>query len=285
MPNIFNYTSYREFICDYYLESKKRDRQFSYQKFADIAGFRTKSFIYKVINGEKALANSSTLKLARAMGLKKKELHYFIAMVNFNNAESIEEKEFYFHSLQSFSKNHKSSVMRDDQFAYFNNWYTAVIRELVVALDWKDDYRQLAKACDPSITPSQAKKSVQLLLRLGLLKKLSKGKYIQVDKAITAGDQVLGLAVKKFQQQTIELAAQSLERHEKKNRDLSTLTVGISGKGFERIKKEMKAFREKLVDIVHYDELVDRVYHINLQCFPVSVLPKEKRTVENEDTN
>ncbi len=279
MPNIYNHTSYREFICDYYLEQKKLVPRFSYRKFADNAGFQTKTFIHKIIKGEKALSKSSTLKIAKAMGLKKKETDYFDAMVDFNNAERIEDKEYYFHNLQSLSKNHKSSVMRNNQFAYFNNWYTVVIRELVTTLDWKDDYKQLAKACDPAITPGQAKKSVTLLLDLGLLKKMPSGKYIQVDKAITAGGQVLGLAVKKFQKQALALASESIGHHKKENRDISTLTVGISRHGFERLRQELKVFRGKLVDIVYCDEPVDRVYQINFQLFPVSMLPKKRKTM------
>jgi uncharacterized protein (TIGR02147 family) len=165
--------------------------------------------------------------------------------------------------------------MRNDQFAYFNNWYTVVIRELAAALDWNGDYQALAKACHPPISPGRAKKAVQRLLNLGLLKKMPSGKYIQVDKAITAGDEILGFAVKKFQKQTIELAAESLQHHKKADRDVSTLTVGISKQGFDRIRQELKLFREKLVDMVYHDEPVDRVYQINFQCFPVSKLPKK----------
>ncbi len=274
MISIFNYTSYREFLHDYYKEKKSLNHGFSYQYLADQAGFKTKTFIYKVIKGHKALAKLSTLKIAKAMNLKKRETDYFDAMVNFNNAANSEEKEFYFHRLQSLSRNHKASIIRENQFSYFENWYYVVIRELVTILNWKEDYNCLAKAVKPRITPKQAEKAVKLLLELGMIKKLKSGKYIQTDKAITTGDQVISLAVKKFQRENMKLASESIDRYKKEIRDISSLTVGITKDGFERIKNEIKAFRETLSDIVDNDNPADRVYQINFQFFPVSEIPE-----------
>ena len=278
--SIYNFTSYREFLHDYYKEQKKTNSSFSYQSFANKAGFKTKTYIYKVIKGKKALAKSSTLKIAQAIGLKKRETDYFEAMVNFNNAKSIDEREHYFHSLQSLSKNYKASVIRRNQFSYFNQWYNAVIRELVIILDWKEDYNTLAKAVNPPITPGQAKKAVKLLRDLGMIKRLPTGRYIQADKTITTGEMIKSLAVHKFQMQYMDLAEQSLERHKKEVREMSTLTVGITEEGFHKIQEELKYFRRKLVEIVRNDEPADRVYHINFQLFPVSELPKKDKRLK-----
>lgn len=273
--SIYSFTSYREFLHDYYKEQKRKNPSFSYQIFANKAGFKTKTFIYKVIKGKKALAKSSILKIAKAIGLKKRETDYFEAMVNFNNAKGIDEKEHYFHSLQSLSKRYEASTIRRNQFSYFNQWYNVVIRELVTILDWKEDYKILAKAVNPPITPRQAKKAVTLLLDLGMIRKLPTGKYVQADKAITTGELIKSLAAHKFQMQCMDLASESLKHHDKEIRDISTLTVGITEEGFQRLAEELKNFRRRLIDIVAGDEPADRVYHINFHIFPVSEIPKK----------
>ncbi len=53
MPNIFNYMDYREFLEDFYDEQKSANKAFSYQYFANKAGFKSKSFIKLVIDGKK----------------------------------------------------------------------------------------------------------------------------------------------------------------------------------------------------------------------------------------
>ncbi len=280
MISIYNFTSYREFLHDYYKEQKRLNPTFSYKYFGDIAGFKTKTFIYKVIKAKKALAKRSTLKIAKAMGLKKRETDYFEAMVNFNNAKSIDEREHYFHNLQSLSKRYEPGIIRRNQFSYFNQWYNVVIRELVNILDWKGNYKTLAKAVNPPITPKQAKDAVKLLVDLGMIKKLPTGKYIQADKTITTGEILKTLAVQKFQKQCMSLASESIERHDKEIRDMSTLTVGITEEGFHKLSEELKNFRRKLVEIVGSDEPADRVYHINFQFFPVSELPEKDKRVK-----
>ncbi len=277
MVSIYDYTSYREFLCDYYTAQKECSPSFSYQVFANKAGFKTKTFIYKVIKGEKALSRGSVLKISKALKLKKREIEYFEAMVHFNNAGSIDEKEFYFHRLQSLSKNHRSGKIRKNQYTYFDKWYYVVLRELVTLLDWQEDYSLLAKAVDPPITTKQAKDAVTLLVELGLIKKTAKGQYMQVQKNITTGENFKSLLVQKFQKNTISLALNSLDRHKKHIRDISSLTVGVSHESFLRIRDEIKSFREKIVEIIHGEDGADRVYQINFQAFPLSQIPKGKK--------
>lgn len=280
MISIFNYTSYREFLHDYYKEQKRLNSSFSYQSFADKAGFKTKTFIYKVIKGKKALAKQSTMKISEAIGLKKKETDYFRAMVNFSNEKDINDKEYYFHQLQKLSKRLEVGEIRKNQYNYFQQWYIAVIRELVTILDWKNDYKSLAKAVNPPITPKKAKDAVKLLIDLKMIKKLPTGKYIQADKSITTGELVKSLAVQKFQKQCMKLASEAIDRHKKETRDISTLTVGISERGFNKITHEIGSLRRKLVEIVQNDEPADRIYHINYQFFPVSELPKKGKILK-----
>ena len=280
MISIFNYTSYREFLHDYYKERKRLNPSFSYQSFADKAGFKTKTFIYKVIKGKKALAKQSTIKISEAIGLKKKETDYFRAMVNFSNEKDINDKEYYFHQLQKLSKRLEVSEIRKNQYNYFQQWYIAAIRELVTMLDWENDYKRLAKAVNPPITPKKAKDAVKLLIDLKMIKKLPTGKYIQADKSITTGELVKSLAVQKFQKQCMKLASEAIDRHKKETRDISTLTVGISERGFNKITHEIGSLRRKLVEIVQNDEPADRVYHINFQLFPVSELPKKGKILK-----
>ena len=280
MISIYNFTSYREFLHDYYKEQKSLDLSFSYQTFADKAGFKTKTFIYKVIKGKKALARQSTIQIARAIGFKKRETDYFVAMVSFNNVKGIDEKDYYFHQLQKLSRSLEVSVIRNNQYYYFNHWYIAVIRELVTVFDWKDDFKALAKSLNPPITPKQAKDAVTLLVDLGMIQKLPTGTYIQADKSITTGDTLKSLAIQKFQKQCMRLATEAIDRHKSNVRDISTLTVGISQKGFDKITQEIGNFRRKLVEIVQNDEPVDRVYHMNFQFFPVSELPIKEKMVK-----
>jgi uncharacterized protein (TIGR02147 family) len=270
MHDISSYTDYRTLIADYYKSRKESDPSFSFQRFAERAGFRTKTYLHKVINGDKDLSKRSVFAVGRAMGLSKRQAEYFEALVHFNQARSVDEREHYFVELQSLGKRHGAVKLRESQFAYFSNWYYPVVRELVAIMDFRGDHVTLARAVSPPIAPRQARRAVDVLLELGLITRSGRGGYLPADKSVTTGDEVVSFAVQKFQRENLALASESIDRHSRDTRDLSTLTVGITDKGFERVREEIRAFRKRLVAIAEDDEPADRVYQINFQFFPLS---------------
>ncbi len=273
MSRIYAYINSRQFLKDYYEERKKAQPSFSYQYFANKAGFKSKSFIFKVITGQKTLSKTAVFALAQAMELKKHETEYFEAIVNFTQAKSTKEREFYFNHIQSFSKNKPATQLRRDQFDYFSKWYLPAIREIVTYLDFKDDFEVLARSLNPPITTVQARNAVKALLKLHLIDRLPSGRYCQTDKAVTTGSEMKSLAVTMFQQENLRLAAESMERHDSCERDVSTLTVGVTETGVRHIVEEIALFRKRLIELVEKEEPVDRVYQINFQLFPLSTLP------------
>jgi uncharacterized protein (TIGR02147 family) len=269
-PDIYAYGDYRKFIRDFYRSRKAAGKKFSLQRFAELAGFKTKTFLHKVMNGEKALSSKSILNVAKAMELKQRETEYFEALVHFNEGTTVEEREYYFRRLQSFKYYSGQVRIRANQFAFFSKWYHVVVRELIEILGFDGDFRRLARSVVPHIRPDQAKRSVDLLLRLGLIEKTGGGRYRQRAADITTGDEVLSVAVQRFQKDTMGLAADAIDRFGLDEREIATLTMGLSARGFETVKKELQTHRKHLVELARNDASAERVYQLNVQLFPVS---------------
>lgn len=274
MKSIFTYTNYYLFLKEYYEKMKREKKQFSYQFLADRCGFKSKTYLHKVINGQKALSIDGALKIGTYMKLGKKQMRYFQAIVHFTNSKTVDEKEYYFNQLQEFSKHDPISKLRENQFRYFNNWYNSVIRELVAIVDWNNDYAVLAQFVQPSITATEARQSVELLLDLELISRNKEGKYVRTNNAISTGPDIVSLAVNHFQKENLELASQAIDRVPRNLRDISTLTFSISENGRKEIFSELTHFRKKLIGIVTNDRDVNQVYQLNFQAFPLSNPPK-----------
>ncbi len=277
-PDIFSYTDYRKFMKDFFSYMKSAKPFFSYQYFAQKAGFKAKSFVHKVIKGERSLSQNSVFCIARALNLKGKEIAFFEALVHFNESKTAQEREYYFIRMQQVEPKNDGIRLQKNQFNYFSKWYHAVIRELVTVLPFGNDYKMLAHAVQPPITPKQARESVELLQELGMIRKSENSKlHKQTDAYITTRDIIVSLAVNKFQRETMELALKSHENDDRESRDFSTLTVGISARGYEKIRTELKDFRSYISRIVEEDNPTDRVYQINFQIFPVSNIHNPKQ--------
>jgi uncharacterized protein (TIGR02147 family) len=273
MKPVYTYTDYRSYIRDFYLEKKKNQESFSYQNFAQKARFRTNSYLIDIINKRKALSKNSILDVAKAMDLKKRETEYFEALVHFTHARTDKQKEFYFSRIRSMAGKTSGKIVEIEQYDFYSKWYHTVIRELVTMPGFNGDFKKLARRVNPPITPGQAKASVELLLKLKMIEKTASGRYRQTDTTLHTGDEIKSFAVYQYQQENLNLAGQALDKVPAQDRDISTFTAGISESCFDTMKKEIRDFRRRMAQLAEDDRDQDRVYHMNLQFFPVSDLP------------
>jgi uncharacterized protein (TIGR02147 family) len=270
MPTIYEYTDYRKYLRDFHAAQKAKNQWYSYQIMAKKAGFRSKSFIAEIINGQKNLSKEGIFRIAKACGIKGKAFAFFELLVAFNQAKTTEQRNHFFTKLTEFNRRSCTTQRLVDQYEFYAQWYHNTVRELVTMKDFKEDYALLSKSIKPPITPGQARDSVQLLLRLGLLKKAG-SKYIQTDTHITTGDEVRSTAVARFHLQNLQLAAEAIDRCDPDSRDISCSVAGLSPTGISKVKSEIQQFRQRLIGIINSDKTPARVvYHINFQMYQTS---------------
>jgi len=269
MPRIFNYLNYRDFLQDFYIEMKKGNPSFSFQVLANKAGFKSKSFIKLVIDGKKNLSSESIAKINSVLKLSDKAFSYFEDLVAFNQANTHKLKTVYFEKLSSYNARNPGRLVLQQHYEFYSKWYHNTIRELVTLAEFDEDYEALGKMVHPSIPARDARESVQLLLRLGFIKKNGR-RYGQTDPVLTTGDEVASVAVANFHLQNLILAGESIDTCPSAQRDISCLVLGVSAESMTEIKHEIQGFRKKLLQIASKDTNADRVYHLALQFFPTS---------------
>ncbi len=287
MPNIFNYFDYREYLDAFYNEKKSANASFSFQVFADKCGFRSKSFLKMVIAGSKNLSEPSTKKLNRVLKLGEKSFAYFCDLVAFGQTEDLTVRNMYFERLMNYNPRNPFRVVAREQYEFYAEWYHNTIRELVTMVNFGEDYERLGRMVKPPISAYNARRSVTMLLRLGLIKKTKDG-YESSDPIITTGNEVptihgdaLSLAVHNFHQQNLALAAESIGTCSRRHREISSLIIALNREGFDWYKKQIQEFQEKLLRYVESRQTKkpDRVYHCNFQLFPTSEETKEGNDV------
>jgi uncharacterized protein (TIGR02147 family) len=280
MESILAYTDYRKFLFDYYEHHKALNPAFSYQMLSNKAGFSNRGFLHNVITGSKNLSKSSVVKISQALHLKPMESDYFENLVSFNQAKNLSERNYFFEKINAIKSNKQGSAAmretRKDQYEFYAAWYLSVIRSLIDMYGFRDDYRKLAKDVFPAIKPKEAKKAVQLLEKLGMIKKQKDGLYKVSEKIITAGKEIVQLGLQNFHLQTLELAKKALQDLPKEKRNISGLTLGISANTYNAMCKEIEAFQARLLAMAEADTEAVNVYQLNFHFFPVSNIRQEK---------
>jgi uncharacterized protein (TIGR02147 family) len=274
MPSIFNYHDYRKYLADYYQEKKTSRSAFSYQNFSRKAGFSSKSFMFNVINGIKNLSRASVVKICEALELGKTEAAYFENLVYFNQAPNFTERNFYYEKLNAIhpltAEAGDARRLRKDQYEFYSNWHHVAIRSLIDIFPDIKDYARLAKMVCPPIRTKQARESVEILCRLGLVEKQKNGTYKVTSKVLTTGSEVESHAVQKFHLSTMELAAKALRNLPRDKRNISGLTLGISKEAYDKTCAAILECQDKILAIAKEDENPESVYQLNFHLFPLS---------------
>lgn len=270
MDTLFAYTDYRQYLKDWYEEKKQSNKHFSLRMLAERSGFKARDYLLRVMRGDRNLSLDGAEKLSNFFKFSEKQAEYFKALVQFNQAPNTLEKERHWQRLSEIQKYGAHQKLRHDQFEYFSSWWHSALRSILPVMDCDDDFEHVARLLDPPITPKQARDSVELLLRLGLLERHGRGKYTVAQSALSTGDEIASLAVSGFHKSTMELVKRSIDRHPAPARDISGVTMSISRDGFSRIKGEIRAFRKKIMAIAAEDREEDMVYQLNMHFIPLT---------------
>ncbi len=276
MINIYDYTNYRTYLKDYY-DFKKAESGFTYRDFARLAGMNSTSWLLLLIKGAKNLSAESILRVCKALNLGKAETEYFKMMVPFTQAKTNAVKDHYFQSMLAHKRRLKISRVEEEQYAYYTKWYHPVVRSLSAKMDFRNaqdgqgghDWNKLARSLIPPITARQAKQSVELLVKLGMITVDPEGRYSLASAVVSTGDEVASLNVVNYHKQVSRLAEDAHDLSVKEERDISALTLGISETAFQNIKTRIQTFRKEIMELAQNAVDADRVYQFNFQFFPV----------------
>jgi len=276
MITIYHYTDYRKFLKDRFAEIKSTDRSFTYRYIASKAGFKSPGFFTQVLQEKVHLSERLIPNLSKVFDLKPAEARYFELMVHYNQADSHELKKQFFEKIVNSNKSQIIHV-NSDMYEFYDKWYYSAIRAVLHYSPFDGDFKKLAKAIVPSVSPAEAKKAVLVLERLGFLKKSDAGPYELTTKHISSGLDTDAVVINNFLINTLDIAKNAFYQFPKEKRSFSALTASISGPGYDKIKRRIDEFRAELVDIIGKDDHIDRVYQVNLQIFPLTDLPEEKK--------
>ncbi len=269
MVDIYEYIDYRKLLKDLYEEKKSQFPFFSYRYIAQKVGFSSAGFFVNVIQRKRNISSEFIFKFAQVFKLKRNETEYFELLVLFDQAKNHDQKKYYFEKILS-SKKSKIKVTDAQHYEFYSTWYHTAIRELLDVYKFEGDFAELAKRVSPPITPTEARKSIELLEKMGFIKKSDQGQYSQTDEFITTGYEAKSVAITNFLVSTIDLARKAIDRYPREERSMSTLSFSCSPDGYKQIDERLKTFRREILEIVRADKNRDRVYHVNFHVFPLS---------------
>lgn len=274
--DVHAYLDYRRFLDDWFRAAKVGNPRFSHRMFARMAGQKSPSLLLQVIRGNRNLTAPTAEAFSQAMSLPADDAAFFADLVRFNQAETQAEQNQAWLRISASRRFREARLLEGQAVEYISHWYYPAIRELAYRDDFDPDPAWLSRTLRPRVTVAQARQAMDVLLSLGLLSPNEHGIPRPSDASVVTPHEVAGLAARNYHRGMLELARDSIEAAAPAERHLVAVTVCIPESLVPRLKDELNAFQERLLDLCDgASGDPERVYQAELALFPLSEPPEE----------
>jgi uncharacterized protein (TIGR02147 family) len=261
---------YRIYLKDYFDYEQARDPRLSLRTLAGriLPALASSGLLSGVLKGKKDLGHKLRKRFAIALKLKSREAVYFDLLVQFNQAADLKEKEALFTQLAHFGSS-KAKTISEGQHRFFTRWYYSVVWNYFGINQKQKNPATIAQAIHPPLTAAQVSEAIDLLLNLGLIKKLANG-YGVTENHLKTEPEFRAMEATQYNQQFLDLAGQALYSVDSAHRLFNTMVFSVSRATVAKLRERMLAFQEEAQEIVNQDPGSECIYTWGFQFYPNS---------------
>jgi uncharacterized protein (TIGR02147 family) len=269
---VFEYLDYRDMLKDAYEARKARQVGFSYRMMASILGSDA-SYLHRVLQKEFHLPSRCIPKALQFLDLAGRQAEYFQMIVAHARARTRRERqEILEKALALRDVERRSLESRELEFLRF--WWGAGTRCVLEVVEGRPNPEEIAGLIQPPVPVEEIRKTLDLLLELGLVRKGPAGRLIPAEAHLTAAGEGKIEAVRSYQAQVLELAKESLARFPPGERDVSTLSMAVDTPAFEEIREILRDCRRRIQKRSETVTRPDQVHQLAMAIFPIAPPPR-----------
>lgn len=269
---IYNYTNYKSFLKEFHQLSLKNKVNWSLGVWSNQIGLKSKSTLAMILNGDRHPGKDVKSKMIKYFSFKDKEKDYFEKLIELQKSKNPEYTVFLMEKLKSLHPKKNFKLLSSDEFEVISNWHYYIIREMIAWPSFKEDPDWISEQLLFKFTPRECKRCLNDLESLELIKR-ENNKFVLNDLHLSSSDEVASEALKRYHEQSLEVAKSSVRKFEPRERYLSGISINIDPEKLSHIKDKIRLFEDELINL--FDEPnKERIYQFNIQLFPTS---KEKK--------
>lgn len=276
---VYGYTDPRQFLLDSLSVKQSDDPKFSVRKWSKDMGLKNHSLLVMLLQGRRPLRIKHATFLSKGLRLSFSEQIYFQTLIQFANAESVEEKEHVALLLQDLNPGKDFSVREVDEFQVISHWIHMCILAMSEIKDFELNEQNIYKRLKKKVPINDIRAALRRLINLNLLKTNKVGKLVCTNNRVTTKDDVANDGVKEYHRQVIELAKEAISAP-MDAREFQSFAMSIPKSKVGLAKQMIRQFRAKLSKAVSSEE-GDEVYQTNIQFFQLTENP-EHLSLEGE---
>lgn len=245
---------FRETLCQDYAESKKKNPKFSIRSYARFLGLPA-STLSLVMRGKSLIRVQRAAKLVLKFKIKQTEKNYLLNLMGMS----------------------LTSVPRKDigktQYNLLTDWvYLAVLYFYELDITDKSPEHLAKRLCIPE---SKVKQVIKTLKENGLLQENAAGGLSISQEQLNTSDDIPDELIRQHHKMNLNLSERVLDLLPVDKRDYTSYTFTTNSSQYATIKKEIRAFYEKISASMEHLPNKDEVYRISIQFHPLRFFKKD----------
>ena len=266
IKNVFMYFDYREYIRDV-LETLQKDG-LSLRAIQENAGLSGSAFFTRILDGCRPLSTANAKTLVTAWGMGEDEAEYFMDMVKFGNERDVDRREGHLKKLLAVRSRNREYALQDSTLKFFSKWYYPVLRDLLPLVPAGTSAVRIGRMFTPALRAPQVQSGIDYLVEAGFIAIGEDGKYAVTSPIVSTPPRVRSTILRKYHLKNLEINAEVYDSFTSDDRSITSVTCSLSKEGFEKVREEIAALREKILAIAREDKSPDRVCHVGFQLVP-----------------
>lgn len=266
IKNVFMYFDYREYIRDV-LETLQKDG-LSLRAIQESAGLSGSAFFTRILDGSRPLSTANAKTLVTAWGMGEDEAEYFMDMVKFGNERDVDRREVHLKKLLAVRSRNREYALQDSTLKFFSKWYYPVLRDLLPLVPAGISAERIGRMFTPALRAPQVQSGIDYLVEAGFIAIGEDGKYAVTSPIVSTPPRVRSTILRKYHLKNLEINAEVYDSFTSDDRSITSVTCSLSKEGFEKVREEIAALREKILAIAREDKSPDRVCHVGFQLVP-----------------
>lgn len=263
---IFMYFDYKEYLKSV-LDILQKDGT-SLRQIQQKMNLQGSAFFSRILEGSRPLSIDNAKKIAKALEMSEDETRYFLDLVNFGNEKNVDKRELFLKKLLLVRSSYKEYILQDSALKFFSKWYYPVLRDLLPLLSANTSLEKIGRMFTPALRASQVKSGISYLLEAGFVKRNFDGTFSVIDSIISTPPRVRSTILRKYHLKNMEINAEIYDAFTSDDRSITSVTCSLSKEGFEKVRTEISALKERILAISREDKSPDRVCHIGFQLVP-----------------
>lgn len=252
------------------------------EKLAKTLGYSSASSLSMIFTGDRLPSNDFIDSISAHWKLSQEEDQYLKNIVQLQRLKkkgrATAQVMARIARFKKISPTHKLNL---NQFAMMRDWYPVVIQSLISNFDFREDYSWISRKLRRKVTPAQIKKSIEILLDLGIVRRSSEGLLERTHTELETTHEIPSEAIREHHKGMMSRAIEAVDEQDVSARHFNSVTLKFDPKNMAAAKQKILKF---VVDFNSQFEVENssQIYQLNMQFFEHT---KDEKNLESHESN